>query len=147
MFSMELVGRGTSDQSDVRNGNLVVLKSMHRGREAPSGDKWIYCETTHCFVTDYCDRDGQFDMSHCHNQVSEKVSSLLPLCDSFIGKWFLLSFAFVGVKDSSRWEICRRESGIPRHNQISIYRSHNNNNNNNNKTIQLFRQQKFTRPV
>ena len=73
IFSLELVGLHSGDQSYVRNGNLVVLKRMYRGRHGTSGAKWIYCETTHCFVTDYCDNNGRFDMSHCHHQV-RKVS-------------------------------------------------------------------------
>ncbi|KAI6653311.1 Blastula protease 10 [Oopsacas minuta] len=70
IFALELVGTfAGTDPSNIRNGNLVVLKRKYRGRESETGVKWIYCERTHCFVTDYCDRNGQFDMSHCHQQV------------------------------------------------------------------------------
>ena len=68
MFALELVGVLPTTEEYVRNGDLVVLKRMYRGREE-EGVKWIYCEDTHCHVTDYCNRNGAFDISHCHNQV------------------------------------------------------------------------------
>ena len=70
IFGLELVGRHAGiGQLNVRNGNLVAIKRLYQGVGEETGAKWLFCERTHCFVTYYCDNNGHFDMSHCHQQV------------------------------------------------------------------------------